>query len=166
MAIASSRSLKTVLVPLMLVAVLLAQGLRLCLHAPHVADEGHAHATAIHLESNLTSPADSDAAKESCRCPSFVWVRSTPTVRRRSSGDGPVLFGKRPRHIEPLRTFAHWPPLRAAHPSAVDPMVVHIGKPSVPRPSVVPKEQSMFRSCCRAMTVGVATPFASPVSAG
>lgn len=73
MAIASSRSLKTVLVPLMLVAVLLAQGLRLCLHAPHVADEGHAHATAIHLESNLTSPADSDDdAKDSHVSLSFV----------------------------------------------------------------------------------------------
>lgn len=59
--------------PLLLLALLLAQGLRLCLHAPHAADEGHAHATAIHLESNLASPADSDDdAKDSHVSLSFV----------------------------------------------------------------------------------------------
>lgn len=44
----------------LVLVILFAQGLRLCLHAPHAADEMHVHATAIHLESNLTSPADSD----------------------------------------------------------------------------------------------------------
>lgn len=41
-------------------ALLLSLGLRVCLHVPHATDEAHTHAAAIHLESNLTSPADSD----------------------------------------------------------------------------------------------------------
>lgn len=53
------RSRKAVLFWL-LPALLLSLGLRLCLHAPYVADEAHTHAAAIHLESNLMSPADSD----------------------------------------------------------------------------------------------------------
>jgi hypothetical protein len=55
-----SRSIKTVVVPLMLAAAVLAQGLRLCLHAPHVADSDHVHSVAVHLESSLVAPADSD----------------------------------------------------------------------------------------------------------
>lgn len=39
----------------LVLAILFAQGLRLCLHAPYAADEMRTHATAIHLESNLTS---------------------------------------------------------------------------------------------------------------
>lgn len=53
------RSRETVLFWL-LPALLLSLGLRLCLHTPHAADETHTHAAAIHLESNLASPADSD----------------------------------------------------------------------------------------------------------
>lgn len=53
------RSRKAVLFWL-LPALLLSLGLRLCLHAPHAADETHTHTAAVHLESNLTSPADSD----------------------------------------------------------------------------------------------------------
>lgn len=53
------RSRKAVLFWL-LPALLLSLGLRLHLHAPHAADEAHTHAAAIHLESNITSPADSD----------------------------------------------------------------------------------------------------------
>ncbi len=59
MSITTSRTLKAVLIPLLLAAALLTQGLRLCLHAPHAQDAGHAHATAAHLESDLTLPADS-----------------------------------------------------------------------------------------------------------
>lgn len=44
----------------LVLAILFAQGLRLCLHALHAADEVHAHAAAIHLESNIASPLDSD----------------------------------------------------------------------------------------------------------
>jgi hypothetical protein len=39
--------------------LLLSLGLRVCLHAPHAADEVHAHAATIHLESNIASPLDS-----------------------------------------------------------------------------------------------------------
>lgn len=49
-----------ILIFVALLAVLLTQGLRLCLHTPHVEDVGHAHAAAVHLESDLTSPAESD----------------------------------------------------------------------------------------------------------
>lgn len=46
----------------LLPALLLSLGLRVCLPAPHAADETHTHthAAAIHLENDLTSPADSD----------------------------------------------------------------------------------------------------------
>ncbi len=60
MSIASSRSLKTVLVPLLLAAALLTQGLRLCLHEPHAQDTTPTHVTAVHFESNPTLPADTD----------------------------------------------------------------------------------------------------------
>ncbi len=40
----------------------LSLGLRVCLHAPHVADADHTHAAAVHIESDLASPADSDDA--------------------------------------------------------------------------------------------------------
>ena len=55
-------------------ALLLSLGLRVCLHTPHTADEVHAHATAIHLESNITSPLDSsdDNANDSHVSLAFV----------------------------------------------------------------------------------------------
>lgn len=59
MSIASSRSLKTVIVPLLLAVALFTQGLRLCWHTPHAEDSGHAHVVAVHLESDIMSPADS-----------------------------------------------------------------------------------------------------------
>jgi hypothetical protein len=46
-------------------ALLLALGLRLCLHVPHAADDTHTHTTAIHLESHLASPTDTDDANDS-----------------------------------------------------------------------------------------------------
>ncbi len=49
-----------ILIFVALLAVLFTQGLRLCLHTPHVEDVGYAHAAAVHLESNLTSPAEPD----------------------------------------------------------------------------------------------------------
>ncbi len=60
MSLASSRSTKGVTVLLLLAAALCTQGLRLCLHASHTEDAGHAHVVAVHLESDLLSRADSD----------------------------------------------------------------------------------------------------------
>ena len=51
---------RATLVTLMVFGVLLAQGLRVCLHMPHAGDTEHVHATAVHLESDLAIPADSD----------------------------------------------------------------------------------------------------------
>jgi hypothetical protein len=58
--------IKSALSVFLLAALLLSLGLRVCLHTLHAADEAHTHAVAIHLESNLTSPADSgDEANDS-----------------------------------------------------------------------------------------------------
>ncbi len=54
------RRTRVTLVTLMVFGVLLAQGLRVCLHMPHAGDTEHVHATAVHLESDLALPADSD----------------------------------------------------------------------------------------------------------
>lgn len=54
------RSRCNVLAPLLLVAILFAQGLRLCLHAPHEAEAGHVHTTALHIENDLLAEDDSN----------------------------------------------------------------------------------------------------------
>ena len=54
------RSHRTWFLPLLLVALLFAQGLRLCLHAPHDAEADHVHSTALHVESDLSSDGDGD----------------------------------------------------------------------------------------------------------
>lgn len=67
-----SRTSKAVLFWLIPV-FLLSLGLRVCLHAPHAADTDHTHATAIHIESDLAAPADSDdAANDSHVALAFV----------------------------------------------------------------------------------------------
>jgi len=43
-----------------LLALLVGQGLRLCLHTADPTDAGLAHATAAHIESNLMSPGEPD----------------------------------------------------------------------------------------------------------
>lgn len=54
------RGARTTLVTVLMLGILLAQGLRMCLHVPHASDAGHTHATAFHLESDLALLADSD----------------------------------------------------------------------------------------------------------
>lgn len=55
-----SRGTRTTLVTVLMLGILLAQGLRMCLHVPHADDADHTHDTAIHLESDLALLADSD----------------------------------------------------------------------------------------------------------
>jgi len=43
-----------------LLALIVGQGVRLCLHTADAADVGHTHATVAHLESNLLSPGEPD----------------------------------------------------------------------------------------------------------
>lgn len=43
-----------------LLALLVGQGLRLCLHTADTTDAAHTHAAAVHLESNLLSPGEPD----------------------------------------------------------------------------------------------------------
>ena len=43
-----------------LLAVLLTQGLRLCLHTPQTADAGSAHSASVHFESDFVPSADAD----------------------------------------------------------------------------------------------------------
>lgn len=107
-----------------LLAVLLTQGSRLCLHTPHAEDAGHAHATAVHLESDLTSPADSDDANDRhvplglalvkqltdnpafAALPAAVWALFLPRPNQRFAV---------PRNAKPLFPVAYRlrPPLRA-----------------------------------------------------
>lgn len=47
-------------VVVILLALLVGQGLRLCLHTADATGAGHAHAAAAHLESNLLSPGEPD----------------------------------------------------------------------------------------------------------
>jgi len=47
-------------VVIILIALLVGQGIRLCLHTAVPTDAGLAHATAAHLESNLLSPGEPD----------------------------------------------------------------------------------------------------------
>lgn len=47
-------------VVVILLALLVGQGLRLCLHTEDATGAGHAHAAAAHLESNLLSPGEPD----------------------------------------------------------------------------------------------------------
>lgn len=58
MPLAWFRSRCNVLAPLLLAAILFAQGLRLCLHAPHEAEAGHVHTTALHIENDLLAEDD------------------------------------------------------------------------------------------------------------
>ena len=55
-----NRCTRATLVTLMVFGVLLAQGLKICLHVPPLNDIVPAHSAAIHLESNLTSLTDPD----------------------------------------------------------------------------------------------------------
>lgn len=60
MSFTALRSHRTWFLPLLLVALLCAQGLRLCLHAPHDADVDHVHSTALHVENDLSTDGDGD----------------------------------------------------------------------------------------------------------
>jgi hypothetical protein len=51
---------RLIAVVITLVALLVGQGLRLCLHPADATDAGPAHATASHLESDLLSPGEPD----------------------------------------------------------------------------------------------------------
>ena len=51
---------RLIAVVITLLALLVGQGLRLCLHPADATDAGPAHATASHLESNLLSPGEPD----------------------------------------------------------------------------------------------------------
>jgi hypothetical protein len=53
-------SSRLVLVVIAILALLVGQGLRLCLHTADATDAEHTHATAAHLESNLLSPGEPD----------------------------------------------------------------------------------------------------------
>ena len=58
-------STQLIVVVITLLALLVGQGLRLCLHSVDTADAGHTHATASHLESNLLEPGEpNDSAKQ------------------------------------------------------------------------------------------------------
>jgi hypothetical protein len=54
----TSTRLTTVVI--IVLALLVGQGLRLCLHAADVTDTEHAHSAAAHFESNLVSPGEPD----------------------------------------------------------------------------------------------------------
>ncbi len=58
MSLAWFHSRRNSLAPLLLAAILFAQGLRLCLHAPHDVEMGHTHTTALHIENDLTAEDD------------------------------------------------------------------------------------------------------------
>jgi hypothetical protein len=60
--LAMFRRQRVLLGPLLLVAILFAQGLRLCLHAPPDAAADHVHTTALHIESDLIVGDDMDNA--------------------------------------------------------------------------------------------------------
>ena len=60
MSFAALRSRRALFMPLLLVALLFAQGLRLCLHAPHDAEADHVHTTMLHVESDLNTDGDGD----------------------------------------------------------------------------------------------------------
>lgn len=53
-------STRLIAVVITLLALLVGQGLRLCLHTADATDAGHTHAAATHLESNLLSPGEPD----------------------------------------------------------------------------------------------------------
>ena len=53
-------STQLIVVVITLLALLVGQGLRLCLHPVDATDAGPTHATASHLESNLLSPGEPD----------------------------------------------------------------------------------------------------------
>lgn len=53
-------STRLITVVITLLAVLVGQGLRLCLHSADMIDAGAAHAATTHLESDLLSPGESD----------------------------------------------------------------------------------------------------------
>ena len=60
MSFAALRSRRAWFMPLLLAALLFAQGLRLCLHAPHDAETDHVHTTLLHVESDLSIDGDGD----------------------------------------------------------------------------------------------------------
>jgi len=51
---------RLIAVAVTLLALLVGQGVRLCLHTADAADVGHTHAATAHLESNLLSPGEPD----------------------------------------------------------------------------------------------------------
>jgi hypothetical protein len=53
-------STRSIIVVTILLALLVGQGLRLCLHTVDATDAGHTHGAAAHLESNLLSPGEPD----------------------------------------------------------------------------------------------------------
>jgi hypothetical protein len=53
-------STRSIVVVITLLALLVSQGLRLCLHTEDAAGAAHTHATAAHIESNLLSPGEPD----------------------------------------------------------------------------------------------------------
>lgn len=57
-------STRLITVVITLLAVLMGQGLRLCLHPADAIDAGLAHATTTHLESNLLSPGEPDGVDQ------------------------------------------------------------------------------------------------------